>query len=460
MTASRVLLGRHESHKPMKKQTVAFSVMPAVPWGTEERCIVLEAGFARQLLGLCGVLTLYRMWDGTDEEIALVQAQVEKGIAALMGCGCSDGIATIRTNKAGYQESVDEDGNVTILGDTYSTDDFERFPQEQPVDLPTDNICAGSRMLVERMLGDVLFALDQAQFMVDGFKTGTEGLTLLLKTIPLVNVTMGEAYDAWQEWVLSAASLTISTLKIAFGDPAVKDKMTENIYCAVMDSPNHMFTEEIYFDATNDLPLLVDQSTILARFLAGFEVVASGDIFESAVRWFALGALNEDNTCSAEFDCDPEWCLTIDLTAHSGLFGVQPYAAAGGVWNSGVGWQATEQFAEGGYHHNIAIGTAIPECEAHSLEIEFSYSSGVKNGDGTFPWYLGTESGACSSPATVNETSPWVCDFSTGVATGIIIQIPVGVDTNPTGGSATLTRLTMRGTGIPPEIDNWELCEE
>lgn len=434
--------------------------MAAIPWDATEVCINLEAGFVSQLLGLAQILKLYRLWDGTDEQIQDMMPQVEKGIAALMGGVCCDGVASIGTNKAGYIESIDQDGNVTILGDIYDTSQIENFPSEQEIDLPADNICAGSRLLVERILGDVMFSLDQAQYVIDGFKTGAETASAISKTIPLFNITMGEIFDAWQEWVISVAALTVSTLKIAFGDPAVKDKMTENIYCAVMDSPNHMFTEEIYFDAANDLPLLSSQSTVMAKFLAGFDVVGPSDIFESARRWFLLGALNEDNTCSAEFDCDPEWCLTIDLTAHSGLFGVQPYAAAGGVWNSGVGWQATEQFADGGYHHNIAIGTAIPPCEVHSIEAIFDYSAGVKNGDGTFQWWLGAGTGACTSPATVNETSPWVCDFASNEAEGIIVQIPVGVDTNPTGGSATLTRLTMRGTGIPPEIDNWELCEE
>lgn len=278
--------------------------MPAVPWDTTLYCCELEGGFIASLLGLGEILKLYRMWDGTDEQIQAQMEQVEKGLLALMGSGCCDGVEAVLTNKAGYLVSIDQEGNQTILGDTYSRESLASFPSEQPTDLPGDNICAGSRMLVERVLADVLFALDQAQFMVDQYKTASEGLSLLLNTIPLVSVTMGDAFDAWEEWVIAATGLTISTLKIAFSDPAIKDKMTENVYCNTMASPNNMLTYEIYLASASDLPLLETQGAILQRFIASFEIAEEADAFPAIRQWFLLGALNEDNTCEAQFECE------------------------------------------------------------------------------------------------------------------------------------------------------------
>jgi hypothetical protein len=289
----------------MKKQTVAFPVMPAVPWGTEERCMNLEAGFARQLLGLCGVLTLYRMWDGTDEEIAIVQAQVEKGIAALMGCGCGGGeSATVKQDKSGYLVSVDAEGNITYISNQIDAATIEAMPPTQETDNTDDNVCAGVDFLVERVLADVLFSLDQAQLIVDQVKLVSEGLSAIMNTIPLFGATFGIAFDGWEEWTAQAASLTISTLKVAYSDPAVKLQMRENLYCNITAHINNIFFEEDYFSATENLPILESQSSLLADFMAGFNILPSGDIFDTVLKWYNTGALNESNTCAAEFTCD------------------------------------------------------------------------------------------------------------------------------------------------------------
>lgn len=287
----------------MKKQTVAFSVMPAVPWGTEERCITLEAGFARQLLGLCGVLTLYRMWDGTDEEIAVVQAQVEKGIAALMGCGCTEGIESVSRSKSGYLVSIDSEGNRTLLQSFYDNDDIAAMPEEQDAGNNDANICAGVRFMVDRLIDDVLFSLDQAQLAIDGYLTIAETISGLLKLSTLGTSTPFDLVDAFGEWTAEVATLSVATLKLAFSDPAVRHKLEENLYCGITQIGEGALTLEIYDSAVNDLPLLESQSSILATFMRGFEIVSPITTFDKILRFYNIGALNEDSTCAAEFDC-------------------------------------------------------------------------------------------------------------------------------------------------------------
>jgi hypothetical protein len=80
--------------------------------------------------------------------------------------------------------------------------------------------------------------------------------------------------------------------------------MTENVYCNTLASPNNMLTYDIYVASASDLPLLETQSDILARFLQSFEIAEPADAFPAIRNWFLLGALNEDNTCEAQFECE------------------------------------------------------------------------------------------------------------------------------------------------------------
>lgn len=290
----------------MKKQSVAFSVLPAVPWGDEERCITMEAGFARQLLGLCGVLTLYRMWDGTDEEIAAVQAKVEKGIAALMGCGCFEGVTGMEVTKGGYVKLTLTDGTETYL-DQSTTINIENVSGEQATDNSTANVCAGARQLVARILESVLFSLDQAQYAVDGYRTMSETASAIMTTIFWASPTnVDDIFNEWEEWALDVASYGIQTLKLAYSDPAVRDKWVENLYCAIVNTSEQQLTKAIYVESIEDLPILEAQSSLLHALWEGFSVGGVTDeVYLKAVKWFNLGALNEDNTCAAEFECTP-----------------------------------------------------------------------------------------------------------------------------------------------------------
>lgn len=426
-------------------------------------CVQLEGWFLTSLLGLGWALAIDAAWQGTEEEVSLAIDAAEEQMIQLMGVLACNGVSQVGTNKAGYMTALNQDGSTTILGDTYETSQIESFPSEQEVDLPGDNICAGSRMLVERVLADVMFSLDQAQYSIDGFKTGAETASAISKTIPLFNITMGEVFDAWQEWVLSVASLGVSTLKIAFGDPAVKDKMTENIYCKTMDTTNRMFTEETYFDSVNDLPLLESQSSILARFMAGLEVQASGDIYAIAKRWFLLGALNEDNTCEAEFDCTPGWILECDLTLSDGGLGRALGVADGGVYVPGVGWQDTLYIGSGFGHRNIALLGEFPEAIYTGAGMEFTRTAGIIQPVGGADWllYAGDHAYALIAPTATAPDSPWDVTGEESVGTDARFYIPVGVIESPSdpGGTATMTKVRLYGVGTPPTITGWDLVE-
>ena len=319
--------------------------MPAIPWDTTLYCCELEAGFISSLLGLGQILKLYRAWDGTDEEIEAIMPQVEKGLLALMGSVCCDGVASMEQTKSGYLVSIDQDGNRTYISSTTTAAEIAAMPTEYGDDHGDDNVCAGVNLVVERLLDDVLFSLDQAQFVIDQYKTGAEALSAIINTIPLLGVPMATAFDGWEEWVTAAATLTISTLKIAFSDPAVKHKMRENMYCNIVNRIGNVFLADDYFDAVGDLPLLESQSAILSSFMRGFDIPATGDIFATVERWYYLGTLNSDNTCAAEFECDDyPWTHEFDFTLSDGGWsafkadsgGVAPYA----VYESGVGWKA------------------------------------------------------------------------------------------------------------------------
>lgn len=344
----------------MKKQTVAFPVMPAVPWGTEERCITLEAGFARQLLGLCGVLTLYRMWDGTDEEIALVQAQVEKGIAALMGCGCFEGVLSVASTRSGYTRVINADGSVTLLGEKSLEDITAGFPTTQNPSNASGNICAGTRGMVERILEDLLFSIQQAEFAILELKLVVETAASLAAVVTFfTGVQVEGIIDTWGEWILEAGDVGIGALKLAISDPDVRDKMVENIYCGIRESGSNQLTATIYNNAMDDLPILESQSTLLAQIFRGLETTVSTDSYLMALRFYNLYALNSDNTCEAAFECDDpvEWCIILDFT----LFEYASIVSgADKLYVAGSGYRTIDSLNSGTWSRIVQMVIDIP----------------------------------------------------------------------------------------------------
>lgn len=287
--------------------------MAAIPWDDAEVCINLEAGFVSSLLGLGQILKLYRLWDGTDEEIEAIMPQVERGLQALMGCGCFEGVTSISRTKPGYTAVSYTDGT-TILEVNQSAEAAAiNFPDEQATGNNEGNICAGARQLVERVMADLTFAIQQAKLVLQEYELLASTASGIVNLLGFVGSPVGAIFDAWSEWVFDAGDVGISIVETALADPEVRAKMVENLYCGIMASGGNQLTKEIYETAMNDLPMLTSTSTLLARIFKGLETTVSDDSYLVAEKYYNLGALNEDNSCSVEFGCLPEWCINMDF---------------------------------------------------------------------------------------------------------------------------------------------------
>lgn len=443
----------------MKKQTVAFPVEVAVPWSAEPKYRRLEAGFIRQLLGLASILTFYRMWDGTDEEIQIVQEQVQKGLQDLMldAC-CPDAVVSVARSKGGYMVATQQNGDKTFLNSVYNSAFYDTLNPTQATDNTDNNICAGVRMLVERLLEDILYSLDQAQFAADTGQAFAQGLSALADLLTLGAFPLEDVYDGAQEFFFAATDLGISALKLAFSDPAVRDKMVENLYCAIANASPKLLTDEMYFDAVADLPLLAAQSNLLEFFLRGFSTFAEPN-WDRIYGLYNLGALSSDPTCEEEFQCVPGWILEADLTLTDGGLTVQAGASNNGVWVSGTGWTAATSFASGQYHKNMNLEAFFPEATYTGAGMTFTQEWGNIPGGSELWWVLGAGDHAFEIITNnVAPESPWDVTGAEHTGDRALFVIPVGVSGDPDpGGFATMTKARLYGVGEPPTIEGWEL---
>ena len=446
----------------MKTERVAIPVMAAIPWDTTEYCCKLEGGFISSLLGLGQILKLYRLWDGTDEEIQTMMEQVEKGLLGLMGFPCcDDAITSIRQSKGGYMVGVRPDGTEQRISSVYNSTSYAEMPETQSMENAGNNVCAGVRLLVDRLLEDVLYSLDQAQFAADTGQAIAQGISALVDLVTLGAFPLEDVYDGAQEFFFTTAELGISGLKLAFSDPDVRDKMVENIYCAIMESSPYLLTDEIYLNAVSGLPLLEAQSTVLSFFMRGFSTLGEPN-WDRIYRLYNLGALGSDPTCEAEFDCTPGWILECDLTLSDGGFHALVEYNIGGEYVPGVGWRSTIAPTTNN-HRNVGIGITMPEALYTGAGMTFSYEQGVMAGSGTVEWLLvaGGHTFAALPSNTTPPTSPWDATGDEHEGTDAQFIIPVGLDNigNDPGGVGIIQIARVYGTGTPPTIEGWSLVE-
>ena len=279
---------------------------------TTQYCVELEGWFLTSLLGYAGTMALDLAWSGSTEEVAEAVDAVEFQMEKLMGIITCNGVASVARVKSGYVEVINQNGDRTYIADKSAYDQSRDFPEDQPSFPPGDNVCAGARMLVERIIGDLNFALMQSKLVLAEFELGAETAISLLNLMAFVGYPVGSVFDPWMEWVFEAGDVGIAIIEVALNDPAVLSKMTENIYCGIMENIGHQLTIDIYNDAMNELPMLESTSTLLARIFKGFDTAVSEPSYEVAKRYYNLGTLNTDNTCAAEFACDEEiFCFDV-----------------------------------------------------------------------------------------------------------------------------------------------------
>lgn len=430
-----------------KLEKVGIPVMPAIPWDTTLYNRKLEGGFIASLLGLGEILKLYRMWDGSDEQIEAIMEFVERGLRALMtdAC-CDDAIVALRKNRAGYLVGTTAGGATTLIENTTTLADLENMPEEQALDNANDNVCAGVKLLSERFWNDVMYTLDQADFVAQQVKLASEALSAILTSIPAVGATAGVLYDGWSEFLTQAATLGISALKLAFSDPAVRLKFEENLYCAIIENDNTL-TSEIFFASTEDLPLGASQSSLLEYFMEGFNINPLGTIFGTVLRWYNLGALSEDPTCDAEFACTNEWVcewLSGDGKGDwvvSTAWSYGTYDAVNDRWNSQV---------SSGVITDIGIQLTIPEgCTVHSIsyesELNFTAASSRSNSINWKP-AVGSETVLVNTFRTGSGTYNQAIDEQE--LTNGIVRLYNGA--YGSGSYSRITKITMTGVGTPP----------
>lgn len=446
----------------MSKTTrVSIPVMPAIAWDETVYCLNLEGGFIASLLGLGQILKLYRAWDGTDEEIEAVMAQVEKGLQELMGCVDCDGIVALETTQGGFLKASFANGVEQYI-DQSSSINLTKMSSTQAEDNNLNNICSGARQMVATMLESVLFSLDQAQLTIDELKLASETANAILSVTFLAAVPTATAiYDSWNEWIFQAGDLGISTLKLAYSDPAVREKWVENIYCGIVDSGSPFLTKAIYAASTEDLPLLESQSTLLEKLFQGLSSEVSDEAYEVALKWYNLGALNEDNTCAAQFDCPGAWCYEFDFTIDDGgWFPTSPYNFA--TYTPGVGWVFGDGVAgSGGYRTaDISIDLAI-EVEITEIQMIFdltkgTYPSGSQSAGlvGSYDDFPSGFQGVSWANNTIsngsNLSKTWSGSHMASTIRGSVVTSVDFSSPYSYSGSTVIKKITVWGTGISP----------
>jgi hypothetical protein len=287
---------------------------------TTQYCVELEGWFLTTLLGFAGVLALDLAWSGTPEEVAEAVDAVELQMEKLMGIITCNGVASVATSKSGYTKVTYQNGTYNYVANKSAAELAENYPNDQPYFPPGDSVCAGARMLVERILADLNFALQQSKLVLAEFELAVETASGLLNMMAFVGIPIGSIFDPWSEWVFEAGDVGIAVIEVALNDPSVISKMTENIYCGIVENGGHQLTLAIYNDAMNDLPMLESTSSLLAHIFRGFDTTVSEPSYLVAERYYNLGTLNSDNTCAAEFECDEEiFCFDVPFEEPEGV---------------------------------------------------------------------------------------------------------------------------------------------
>lgn len=433
----------------MTTQRVSIPVMSAtIPWDTSKVTVCLEADFISQLLGLGQILKYYRMWDGSDEEIQAMMANIEQGLQDLM-TDCCPGVASIASGKGGYTRAYYTDGSNQIISNDYSIEQIQAMPTTQADGNVGDKVCAGVKMLSARLWDDILYSLDQADFVIDETKLASEAVSALLGSLSFFGVPIGLAYEGFSELISSAAELSVSALRLAFSDPAVHLAFEENLYCAIMATPNNKMTETIYFNAAEDLPLLESTSTFLANWMDAFGVWPSGDLFQTVLRWYNLGALSEDPTCQAEFGCLDTWCVVLDFTVNS-------YAAyisgADKLWTSGQGYVMVNNSNSGTWsRHTQFVVDLAGSFNITSIQMVADRTLGAAIQPNYFRIIAGAtdsqNNGANGSNVSVTMATP-----KTGLANFYVsCRVSSATSSGGLGGAGVVKRIIINGTGSQPE---------
>lgn len=246
--------------------------------------------------------------------------------------------------------------------------------------------------------------------------------------------------------VIVAVFTIIADVLLAIGGAAIDGSFTSAVY----DDLLCVFYNHIDADGQMSDSQLADiYSDIAAHFdivvQAVFGAVSSA---AGAVGWSNSGALG---TATGDCTSCSAWCYTFDFTIDE-----QGFNDMGGqaIYAPGVGWQTTN-YTGGPSYRYLAVGRTVA-MTITEISMEFSYSSGTLDPTGDNTLLIANDGFAAPNlvvvaiPATPTSPATWMGSQTlSGIALLLLSGAQFGSGHDP-GGSATLTRLTLHGTGGNP----------
>jgi len=155
---------------------------------------------------------------------------------------------------------------------------------------------------------------------------------------------------------------------------------------------------------------------------------------------------------------DEVWCYTIDLTAFNGSFAVyeHPEWGALGQYIAGTGWRSRQNLTRSlvdDRYTAIRIDRALPPATYTRIDVDVNVTFGVNTAYPNGLYVAGDGVILANTASNGLQTLTWTGSNSIGT---LRIGEPIGYRAAPinTGGEATITRITFRGTGSNPFPSN------
>ena len=219
----------------------------------------------------------------------------------------------------------------------------------------------------------------------------------------------------------------------------MREKWIENLYCAITNATPKVLTNERYLDSIDGLPLGESQSTILAFFLRGFSTLGEPN-WDRIYRLYNLGALSEDPTCAAEFDCSDWSCNWLSGSGQGdwfiGLYGT--YDSTNDRFNS---------TSAGSSNQDVQAKIIVPP-ETTLQYIKFTYVLDFGSGSGSRTQAVGWQPDGGSRSLVQSQArgsdGTYTMEYSGSLSDGTI-DLYIGAD--GTGCFSRITAIEAYGIG-------------
>lgn len=449
--------------------------------------VTFGADWLPYILGALRQLTLVTTWAGTEAEILLAQQRAELllllfdgGTAMALEFEISDGVLRWRATGAedwteigavtGPTGEPGEPGEAAECEDCppiirrdprtghyqWSTDDitFYEFPDGPWVDASPGVATIAPPPRLEATLYDrKCAAAVNAAYMIrevhrglaahlgEEYTTMVDEATAIGAYLFSIGTVLGIA--SWQPEVGLTAMAVLIAIAVQFNTNALTDEDEERLKCLLLD-------------AASD-----SADTITFDFNAFWGAIDLDDPKQTNVREMltilgpdALNFMGAQSIASGDCDeCSEGWCYTFDFTEDDGDFAV---SGGEGAYD-GTGWHSAQVNAGGGdLYQTVNISRGFTETTITDVEVVFSLVEGAHvaaDSNTSFGvWTISAFSGALVNMTANNyPSSPWVWAGSvTRSFLRVLILAGHRLDNVAPGGLATITSITLRGTGDNP----------